>query len=71
MKQIEAVVANINDLNDGEMRQVAIGETEILLTRLDGKFHAVGAHCSHYKAPLAEGGTEWTSCCLPLAQCLF
>ncbi|MEI1375319.1 FAD-dependent oxidoreductase [Nostoc sp.] len=55
MKQIEAVVANINDLNDGEMRQVAIGETEILLTRLDGKFHAVGAHCSHYKAPLAEG----------------
>ncbi|WP_298916050.1 FAD-dependent oxidoreductase [uncultured Nostoc sp.] len=55
MKQIEAVVANINDLNDGEMRQVAVGETEILLTRLDGKFHAVGAHCSHYKAPLAEG----------------
>ncbi|MEH1890266.1 MAG: FAD-dependent oxidoreductase [Nostoc sp.] len=55
MKQIEAVVANINDLNDGEMRQVAVGETEILLTRLDGKFHAVGAHCSHYKAPLADG----------------
>ena len=55
MKQIEAVVANINDLNDGEMRQVAVRETEILLTRLDGKFHAVGAHCSHYKAPLAEG----------------
>ncbi|MEH2398497.1 FAD-dependent oxidoreductase [Nostoc sp.] len=55
MKQIEAVVANINDLNDGELRQVAVGETEILLTRLDGKFHAVGAHCSHYKAPLAEG----------------
>ncbi|MEH2390729.1 MAG: FAD-dependent oxidoreductase [Nostoc sp.] len=55
MKQIEAVVANINDLNDGEMRQVSVGETEILLTRLDGKYHAVGAHCSHYKAPLAEG----------------
>ncbi|MEH2145781.1 FAD-dependent oxidoreductase [Nostoc sp.] len=55
MKKIEAVVANVNDLNDGEMRQVAVGETEILLTRLDGKFHAVGAHCSHYKAPLADG----------------
>ncbi|MEH2168682.1 MAG: FAD-dependent oxidoreductase [Nostoc sp.] len=55
MKQIEAVVANINDLNDGEMQQVSVGETEILLSRIDGKFYAVGAHCSHYKAPLAEG----------------
>ncbi|MHC5938282.1 FAD-dependent oxidoreductase [Nostoc sp.] len=55
MKQIEAVVANINDLNDGEMRQVSVGETEILLSRIDGKFYAVGAYCSHYKAPLAEG----------------
>ncbi|MBN4003065.1 apoptosis inducing factor family protein [Nostoc sp. LPT] len=55
MKQIEAVVGNINDLNDGEMRQVSVGETEILLSRIDGKFYAVGAHCTHYKAPLAEG----------------
>ncbi|MDF5734382.1 MULTISPECIES: FAD-dependent oxidoreductase [unclassified Nostoc] len=55
MKQIETVVANINDLNDGEMRQVSVGETEILLSRIDGKFYAVGAHCSHYKALLAEG----------------
>ncbi|MBN3898707.1 MAG: FAD-dependent oxidoreductase [Nostoc sp. NOS(2021)] len=55
MKQTEAVVANINDLNDGEMRQVSVGETEILLSRIDGKFYAVGAHCAHYKAPLADG----------------
>ncbi len=55
MKQIEAVVANVNDLNDGEMRQVSVGETDILLTRLEGKFYAVGAHCAHYKAPLADG----------------
>ncbi|MEH2349840.1 MAG: FAD-dependent oxidoreductase [Nostoc sp.] len=55
MKQIEAVVANVNDLNDGEMRQVSVGETEILLSRIDGKFYAVGAHCTHYGAPLADG----------------
>ncbi|KAB8331504.1 Rieske 2Fe-2S domain-containing protein [Scytonema tolypothrichoides VB-61278] len=55
MKQVEAVVANINDLKDGEMQQVSVGETKVLLSRLDGKFYAVGAHCSHYKAPLAEG----------------
>jgi len=55
MKQLEAVVANINDLQDGEMQQVCVGETEVLLARVDGKFHAVGAHCTHYQAPLAQG----------------
>ncbi|MEH1785560.1 MAG: FAD-dependent oxidoreductase [Nostoc sp.] len=55
MKQVEAVVANINDLNNGEMRQVSVGETGILLSRIDGKFYAVGAHCAHYGAPLADG----------------
>ncbi|MEH1836696.1 MAG: FAD-dependent oxidoreductase [Nostoc sp.] len=55
MKQVEAVVANVNDLNDGEMRQVSVGETEILLTRLEGKFYAVGAHCTHYRVSLAQG----------------
>lgn len=55
MSDREAVVANINDLQDGEMKQVSVGETEVLLARIEGKFHAVGAHCTHYKAPLAEG----------------
>ena len=55
MKQVEAVVANINDLNNGEMRQVSVGETEVLLSRIDGKFYAVGAHCTHYKVALVEG----------------
>lgn len=55
MSDREAVVANINDLQDGEMKQVSVGETEVLLARIEGKFHAVWAHCTHYKAPLAEG----------------
>ncbi|MEH1802829.1 MAG: FAD-dependent oxidoreductase [Nostoc sp.] len=55
MKQIEAIVANVNDLNDGEMRQVAVGEIKILLSRIDGKFYAVSAHCTHDGAPLADG----------------
>lgn len=55
MQQLEAVVAKVNDLQDGEMRQVSVGETDVLLTRVDGSFHAVGAHCSHYQAPLVDG----------------
>lgn len=55
MKQLEGIVAHVNDLQDGEMQQVLVGETDVLLIRLEGKFYAVGAHCTHYQAPLAEG----------------
>ena len=55
MKHLEAAVAHVNDLQDGEKRQVSVGETDVLLVRLAGKYYAVGAHCTHYQAPLAEG----------------
>jgi len=50
-----AVVAKVHDLQDGEMKQVSVGETDVLLTRINGEFHAIGAYCTHYKAPLVEG----------------
>lgn len=56
------VVAREADVPDGELRQVKIaatpdggGEGALLLIRLDGKFYATGASCSHYSAPLAQG----------------
>ncbi|MFA5183449.1 MAG: FAD-dependent oxidoreductase, partial [Syntrophales bacterium] len=52
---IEAVVAKINDLQDGEMKEVLVGETKVLLTRIKGKFHAIGGICTHYGGHLAEG----------------
>ncbi|MBW4572139.1 MAG: FAD-dependent oxidoreductase [Tolypothrix carrinoi HA7290-LM1] len=55
MQQIEAVVAKVNDLQDGEKRQVSVGDTDVLLIRVNQNFHAVGAFCTHYQAPLAEG----------------
>lgn len=48
-------VANTSDLRDGEMKEVSIGETRILLARVNDGFHAVSATCPHYGAPLAEG----------------
>jgi NADPH-dependent 2,4-dienoyl-CoA reductase/sulfur reductase-like enzyme/nitrite reductase/ring-hydroxylating ferredoxin subunit len=32
-----------------------VGDEEVLLVRSDGEIFAVGAHCSHYHGPLAEG----------------
>ncbi len=52
---IEAIVAKVNDLQDGEMKEVAVGETKVLLTRVKGKYHAIGGICTHYGGHLAEG----------------
>ncbi len=52
---IDAVVAKVNDLADGEMKEVTVGETKVLLTRIKGKFHAIGGICTHYGGHLAEG----------------
>jgi apoptosis-inducing factor 3 len=52
----DIVVANINDLNEGEMKSFDIAEDQkILLVKINGKFHAIGGLCPHYGAPLDEG----------------
>ncbi len=55
MNRKDVHVANTSDLRDGEMKEAAIGETRILLARVNDRFHAVSATCPHYGAPLAEG----------------
>ncbi|HEX8294620.1 MAG TPA: FAD-dependent oxidoreductase [Pyrinomonadaceae bacterium] len=51
----EFPLANTSDLGAGEMKEVSAGGTRILLARVGDEFHAVGATCPHYGAPLAEG----------------
>lgn len=51
----DVTVAKTTELADGEMKQVSANGAEILLARVGGNFHAVGAHCTHYGAPLVEG----------------
>ncbi len=53
MKQVS--VAQINDLSNGQMKQISIGDSQILLTKINDKFYATGAFCSHYGAPLEQG----------------
>src|SRR5262245_42058692 len=53
MREVE--LAKVGDLKDGEMKECSLGETKILLARVNGSFHALGATCPHYGAPLAEG----------------
>lgn len=55
MTYTEEVVAQRDDLKNGEMRQVIVGETDVLLVRHDDQFYALHAYCNHYGAPLADG----------------
>lgn len=55
MKYTYFSVANHKDLKEGEMKQVNADGTDILIAKLEGKVFAVGAHCTHYGAPLAKG----------------
>ena len=64
-------VANTSDLRDGEMKEVRVGETQILLTRVADRFHAVSATCPHYGAPLAEGVLCGTRIVCPWHHAVF
>lgn len=37
------------------MKQFTVAETDILLANVRGEFHATGAYCTHYGAPLEKG----------------
>ena len=45
----------ITDIADGVMLQGHVGEETVLLARRGDEFFAVGATCTHYHGPLAEG----------------
>lgn len=55
MGQTTQPICRLSDIADGEMKEARVGETSVLLARVEGRCYAVAAHCTHYGAPLAEG----------------
>jgi len=45
----------VDDLQNGRMIQGKVGDDDVILARHADEFFAVGAGCTHYHAPLAEG----------------
>eukprot|EP01114_Cavostelium_apophysatum_P011942 TRINITY_DN2652_c1_g2_i1.p1 TRINITY_DN2652_c1_g2~~TRINITY_DN2652_c1_g2_i1.p1 ORF type:complete len:385 (-),score=84.20 TRINITY_DN2652_c1_g2_i1:122-1276(-) len=71
---IQAVVAKVSDLKDGEMKEVDVGEGKVLLIKEHGKIFATGAKCTHYAAPLKSGALcngrircPWHGACFSVA----
>ncbi len=55
MTHNEVAVAATDEFQDGKMKQLSVNGTDILLARVNGNYHAVGAYCTHYGAPLVDG----------------
>jgi apoptosis-inducing factor 3 len=43
------------DIGEGAMLAGHVGGEAVLVARVDGALHAIGAECTHYHGPLAEG----------------
>ena len=71
MTRKEAVVARVDELQDGEMKQVSVEDTEVLLARVTGKYYAMGVYCTHYGAPLAEGALSGAHVVCPWHHACF
>ncbi|XP_072318795.1 apoptosis inducing factor mitochondria associated 4 [Eucyclogobius newberryi] len=52
---LTSLVCQEDDLKDGEMRAVEVGDAKVLLVRTQGQYTAVGSKCSHYGAALING----------------
>ena len=52
-------------LDDGAMTEVHVGGSRILLARVDGRYFAVQAFCSHMGGSFARGGLEGYVVCCP------
>ncbi|MFI5330384.1 MAG: FAD-dependent oxidoreductase [Desulfobaccales bacterium] len=68
---MEAIVAQVGDLADGDMQEVMVGETRVLLTKIKGKFQAIGNICTHYGGSLHEGCLSGTGVYCPWHQSRF
>ena len=51
----------VDDLADGHMLAGHVGGDAVLLARRGNEFFAIGATCSHYGGPLADGLMEGVS----------
>ena len=58
-------------LSTGGMLLGRVGEDDVLLARAGDRFFAVGAHCTHYHGPLAEGLVVGETVRCPLHHACF
>src|SRR5262252_1426402 len=61
----------ISSLRDGEPFAGQVGEDDVVLVRRGDRIFAIGAHCTHYRGPLAEGLVVGDTIRCPLHHACF
>lgn len=51
----EIAIAGVSDLQNGQMKQIEVENSQILLSKIADQYYATTAFCTHYGAPLAKG----------------
>ncbi len=64
-------VAQVSELSPGDMKQVKVGNEEVLLVNVDGNIHACDDVCTHSYASLSEGDLSGAEVECPLHGALF
>ncbi len=62
---------SIAGLDDGGMILGHVGDKDVVLVRSGGELFAVGANCTHYRGPLAEGLVVGDTIRCPLHHACF
>src|SRR5713226_2303143 len=60
-----------NEVQEGKLAKVEIGDKSFVLTKINGKFHAMDSVCSHEGGPLEEGELEGYTLICPWHQGKF
>jgi nitrite reductase/ring-hydroxylating ferredoxin subunit len=58
-------VAKVNDLPPGAMKNCTVNGKEILVSNVDGKFHAIDNACTHSGGDLSHGKLEGNTVTCP------
>ena len=64
-------VAETSDLSPGEMKSVPLGQGEVLLANVDGKFYAIRDTCTHMGGTLSDGDLDGEQVQCPLHGAIF
>lgn len=51
-------VGLITEIAEGKMKKYSVGDKEIVVANVEGKFYAIAAKCPHMGGPLVEGKLE-------------
>ena len=71
MENKEVVVAKLEELPDGTMKEISVAGGDLLLTNVRGEISALGALCTHYSAHLKNGILSGETVVCPNHQACF